>query len=526
MFRCSHSIINIIVTETFDRSRPDADGLLEPIARACHIFAQAVSCIRLAMDSGTSVHAAETIYLMIIFFLRSIPLLYTHISSEKNLKTQQFISMVLSALNNWLDCSLMILINDTERICNPDNKLLQCRIALCGLLQTCVIFSGLYLLTKQTLTQIQNLSNRYPFVRMILPKSFTLIVLYPVIDPYLCPVFPRRIFSRNVSRCWCHSSRYYKLNPPEIQALIDQSTSRSIRLLASYTELEREARDRAIKRAHILLEKGGRCADFEMEFDFRMRLNQTKCAYDKALKMWASVSKDNLTKEFCQTRAYNGFFLQYRYKSRCFWRSKWAQFFLCNFNWDWDLAGSLERLYTLDETSPTPRTHSQQPETHIATIDSEGAVGQTWDMKARATQLVHKDLPNELRIPYASDTGETRFMVFSRKAEMPRVLAEVPTTLSGYDDNSGDRGSIATAEIDERSGRKVSSGIQRFVGEIAGEGDGNTTALETSSESVSILDLQECDVKSWMAQDIDACPVIPSTDEALECEAYIYNRPY
>lgn len=232
---CSLSIIHIVATEAFDRSRPDADGLLEPIAKACHICAQAVSCIRLATDSGTSVHAAETIYLMIIFFLRSIPLLYTQISSEKNLKTQQFISMVLSALNNWLDCSLMILINDTERICNPDNKLLQCRIALCGLLQTCVIFSGLYLLTKQTLTQIQNVSNRYPFVRMILPKSFTLIVLYPVIDPYLCPVFPRRIFSRNVSRCRCHSSRYYKLNPPEIQALIDQSTSRSIRLLASYT---------------------------------------------------------------------------------------------------------------------------------------------------------------------------------------------------------------------------------------------------------------------------------------------------
>lgn len=136
-------------------------------------------------------------------------------------------------------------------------------------------------------------------------------------------------------------------------------------------------------------------------------------------------------------------------------------------------------------------------------------------MKARAKQLVHKDLPNELRIPYASDTGETRFMVFSRETEMPRVLAEVPTTLSGYDGDSGDRESIAS------TGGNVSSGTQFFVGEIAGEGVAGTSALETSSESGSSLDFQECDSGSWSTQYIDGRPVVPCVDEELAVEAFI-----
>lgn len=73
-----------------------------------------------------------------------------------------------------------------------------------------------------------------------------------------------------------------------------------------------------------------------------------------------------MTAEFREARENSEAY--HMYKIDCFWRRKWAQFFLCNFDWDWDLAGSLERLYTLDEASPTLCTHTQQPETHIATI--------------------------------------------------------------------------------------------------------------------------------------------------------------
>lgn len=231
------------------------------------------------------------------------------------------------------------------------------------------------------------------------------------------------------------------------------------------------------------------------------------------------VRRNHMTAEFREARENSEAY--HMYKIDCFWRRKWAQFFLCNFDWDWDLAGSLERLYALEEASLTPHTHTLQPETHIATIDAEGAVGQTWDMKTKATQLVHTELPREVRIPYASETGETKFMVFSRDAEMPRVSPEGSTTLSGNDGDSGDQEFIAIAEVDERTGGNVPHGTQYFVEEIAGEGDAGTSALGTSSESGSSLDFQECDSRSWSAQNIDACPVIPSTDEALECEAFI-----
>lgn len=225
------------------------------------------------------------------------------------------------------------------------------------------------------------------------------------------------------------------------------------------------------------------------------------------------VRRNHMTAEFREAREESKAY--HIYRINCFWRRKWAQFFLCNFDWDWDLAGSLEQLYTLDEASPTLCTHTQQPETHIATIDAEGAVGQTWDMKTRATQLVHTELPREVRIPYASETGETKFMVFSRDAEMPRVSPERLTTLSGHDGDLGDRESIAS------TGGNVSSGTQFFVGEIAGEGVACTSALETSSESGSSLDFQECDSGSWSTQDIDCRPVVLYVDEELAVEAFI-----
>lgn len=517
----SISISNIVNTENFDRSIPVAEDLLEPITEACCIYALSVSCITTPSNSGIIVHVVETIYLVVIFFLRSIPILYTQISSEKDHKTQQFARMVLSALIIWIDCGLVTLIMSTFRILNPDNKLLGYRIAVCGLLQTYVIFSRMYLLTRQTL--IHRLLNRYPFVRMVLPRSYRFIVNNSIIYRDNHFVLPRRMLKVDIFGLRHLASGYDILNPPEIQALIDQSRLRSIRILASYTELEREARDRATMRVHNPLEKGGRWADFTANHEYSMSLKHNR-AFSKArssmFKMPISEFMKMSTSEFLRMpisefrlRSANEWRF-YRFKCDCRWRSKWGQFFLCNFDWDWDLAGSLARLYAFDETFPTPQAQTKHLEAHIATTSTDGAGGHTWNLEIRTTEL-RTNLPKEVRIPYASESGDIEYMVFARDAEMPRVSPERLTTLSGHDGDSGDRESIAS------TGGSVSSDTQVFVGEIAGEGVAGTSALETSSESGSSLDFQECDSGSWSTQDIDGRPVVLCVDEELAVEAFI-----
>lgn len=511
---CSISISNIVNTENFDRSIPVAEDLLEPIAEACRIYALSVSCIT-TPRAGIIVYVVETIYLVVIFFLRSIPILYTQISSEKDHETQQFARMVLSALINWIDCGLKMLIMSTSRILNPDNKLLGYRIAVCGLLQTYVIFSRMHLLTQQNL--IQHLLNRYPFVRMMLPRSYRIIVNNSINNSHTSNrfVYPRRVTPVDIHGIRRLAAGHDTLNPPEIQALIDQSRLRSIRILASYTELEREARDRATMRAHNPLEKGGRWADFTADHEYSMSLKHNR-AFSKArssmFKMPFSEFMKMSTSEFLRMPI-SEFRLKstndrqfHRFKCDCRWRSKWGQFFLCNFDWDWDLAGSLARLYAFDETFPTPHAQTKHLEAHIATTSTDGAGGHTWNLEIRTTEL-RTNLPKEVRIPYASESGDIEYMVFARDAEMPRVSPERLTTLSGHDGDSGDRESIAS------TGGNVSSGTQFFVGEIAGEGVACTSALETSSESGSSLDFQECDSGSWSTQDFDCRPVVLYVDE-------------
>lgn len=301
---------------------------------------------------------------------------------------------------------------------------------------------------------------------------------------------------------------------------MDQSKSRSIRLLASFTELEREVREQTTMHAHNTPEKGGDYNDINLGQEYESWLTR-KCTCCKALR--ARVGKDELTEEFRVTRGESEYdFL--RYKTIRLWRSKWAQFFLCNLDWDWDLAGTLERLYLLDETSPSPHAQTHHSETYIATIDAEGVVGHTWDMKTTSTQL-HTDLPKEVRIPYASETGDLTYMVFSRDAELSGPSVKELTSLSDHDDDFEERESLGTTKVDECTSGNVPSRTQCCINEIAGvEGLGNSaaTASETSWDSGSSLGFQACDCVSWSAQDIDGLPVVPCAHEALvDSKAFI-----
>lgn len=411
-------------------------------------------------------------------------------------------NMVLTVFSDWLDISLRnLMLRFGRQISDPESGSLKCQTAWFGLLQMYVIVSGVYVLYPNS----HNPLARHEYAELMLPKSFTYTQVHrKLVSAFL---FPRRVCGIWNTLCQLqrHTVAISMTNPPLIKALIEQSQPRTIRLLTSLTELKREVGD--IMRARSTKREAWQDEEHTLQHVYQSEPYRMKAQQHR-------VRRNHMTAEFREAREDDEAY--YIYRINCFWRRKWAQFFLCNFDWDWDLAGSLEQLYTLDEASPTLCTHTQQPETHIATIDAEGAVGQTWDMKTRAMQLVHTELPREVRIPYASETGETKFMVFSRDAEVPRASAEGPTTLSGHDDgDSGDRESIAS------TGGNVSSGTQFFVGEIAGEGVAGTSALETSSESGSSLYFQECDSGSWSTQDIDGCPVVPCVDEELAVEAFI-----
>lgn len=225
------------------------------------------------------------------------------------------------------------------------------------------------------------------------------------------------------------------------------------------------------------------------------------------------VSEDEVTKEFRDARS-EFWEMGHRktldvwdgYKHYCHRRNTWAPYFHSNLDWDWDISGSLKRLYKFD--NPTQPVANHRPSTDIA------ADGTMWNITARDSQ---KDIPVEVRIIYTTETGETQYMTFSRDVKSTKVSTGVRASVSDHDDNPGEPDFVDSTQID------LLASSDTFSNEMDGvEGDVATTALErTPSDSGSLLNFKESVPVSWSAQDIDGLPDVPCTHDALENEAVI-----
>lgn len=221
------------------------------------------------------------------------------------------------------------------------------------------------------------------------------------------------------------------------------------------------------------------------------------------------VSEDEVTKEFRDARS-EFWEMGHRktldvwdnYKHYCHRRNTWAPYFRSNLDWDWDISGSLKRLYKFD--NPTQPVTNHRPSTDIA------ADGTRWNITARDSQ---KDIPVEVRIIYTTETGETQYMTFTRDVKSPEVSTGVRTLVSDHDNDPEEQLFVDSTKMGLQDSRDAS------MDEIdAAEGKLVTTA---SSDSGSSLIVQECDSRSWSAQFNDGRPAVSCAVEPLENEAFI-----
>lgn len=224
------------------------------------------------------------------------------------------------------------------------------------------------------------------------------------------------------------------------------------------------------------------------------------------------VSEDEVTKEFRDARS-EFWEMGHRktldvwdnYKHYCHRRNTWAPYFRSNFDWDWDISGSLKRLYKFD--NPTQPVTNHRPPTDIA------ADGTRWNITASDSQ---KDIPVEVRIIYTTETGETQYMTFSRDVKSTKVSTGVRASVSDHDDNPGEPDFVDSTQIDLLASSDTLSYEMDGV-----EGDVTTTALErTPSDSGSLLNFQESVPLSGSAQDIDGRPAVSCAVEPLENGAF------
>lgn len=283
-----------------------------------------------------------------------------------------------------------------------------------------------------------------------------------------------------------------------IKALVRRNERRSVRLLASLDEVHWEIWDSTL-----------RCRQSMVEIKV-LSPDGWEIIADRSLRKARQVEahEDEFTKEFRDARSelresgsrkseeeeLNSW--DY-YKSCCHDRNTWAPYFRSNLDWDWDVAGSLRRLYKIDYPSQPANWH--RPSTDIA------ADGTMWNATARDSR---KELPAEV-------PGEIWYMTFSCDVKLPEVSTGARTSVSDHENDPEEQGFVDSTKMGLQDSRDA------LTDEIdAAEGKVATTASEKSSDNGSSLIVQECDYRSWSAQDIDGRPAVSCAVEPLENEAF------
>lgn len=106
------------------------------------------------------------------------------------------------------------------------------------------------------------------------------------------------------------------------------------------------------------------------------------------------VVESELSKEFLKARSNQWDWEEYKYNQRR--RHEWGIYLCSNLDWDWDVAGCLERLFDLpEEVTPTTAL--------ITTVSLEAGKADRWNI------FTETRLPTEMKIAYKTATGETKY---------------------------------------------------------------------------------------------------------------------
>lgn len=289
-----------------------------------------------------------------------------------------------------------------------------------------------------------------------------------------------------------------------IDALVRRYKQTSARLLASFDELHWEVWDSTVRCRYPIT---------EMEEIKNSPPKNWKHFLERTLLQahQVHVNESKLTEEFRDARSElcedgsrrseeEELRIWNRYQTYCRYRNTWAPYFRSNLDWDWDVAGSLRRLYKIDYPSQPANRH--RPSTGIS------ADGTMWIVTARDSR---KELPAGV-----CDPGEIRYMTFSRDVKSLEVSIGAQTSVSDHDNDPEEQVFVDSTKMGLLDSRDASTNeIDAAEGKVA------TTASKTSSDSGSSLIVQECDFGSWSAQYNDGRPAISSAIEALEHKVFI-----
>lgn len=377
----------------FVHSRISGYAALDTVLEeACDICAVAVStCIHRGARGDAYMHILETVYLTVIFILRSINELAGYSTVSQN-KIQ---SMVLRTLAFWIDMIVYQCIDATD--CDE-----HCFNIIA--LQAGIMFRSLVLVYVciHEIRRLDLMMTSHLRARPLLPESLNLME-----EALFGMIWLPRKQRATVDRAEDH---------PVLHGLVDTSIRRTRRLFISFNELEREAQG---------------CSSHVNGFSqLKIRANSLSLFPDDYEESWwdswedtlkqawtAQVPDNELTREFREARRiglrdpgeHQDVTVWGYYVLRKIARHQMGQYFCSNLDWDWDLGACMKHLFKVERTWGGPSTAAQIPPTATPAIDMGATPGEAWKISAGQIQGV---LPKEVQIAYKAENGETQYMSF------------------------------------------------------------------------------------------------------------------
>lgn len=219
-----------------------------------------------------------------------------------------------------------------------------------------------------------------------------------------------------------------------VQGMIDAAEPRTLRLIKSFDELEREVWGCAAQ-TNISTSQSRIDADPSWRYptDFG----------DEWWKHWGStlgrarrvhVPENYLTQEFREARRIGldckpveGGKWQNDFDTRG-WpfyelhrlsRHKWGQYLRSNMDWDWDLGTCMKRLFKIENRSE-PFPDAKPPPASSPRIDVGAGTGGMLKISMEEAQA---GLPREVQIAYKLTTGRTHYLTFTQPCPSPGHLS-------------------------------------------------------------------------------------------------------
>ena len=147
-------------------------------------------------------------------------------------------------------------------------------------------------------------------------------------------------------------------DPPIVERLVKAFTPRTLRLLQNVDELEREVLDSSSSHGRLFVsqEEANECENELSDEELQRTLQLAQSAR-------LNVHRNDMTKEFheaCEEEDWSSYKGWGGFKENCRNHHAWGEYFRSELDWDWDLAGSLKRMYKLPRKRPNPSPRPTQ----------------------------------------------------------------------------------------------------------------------------------------------------------------------